>query len=113
MARLLVAAIALTTILESRSVGDDVRAKSTMLGTAYSPAHYPPGGAKDVLNFFTVASEIGSHVCLIGEWNHPIAVEDLKRVMLLCRMKGLKFHLYLSPIAQFAGRKDPAIPSRV
>jgi hypothetical protein len=87
--------------------------KQTILGVAFSPAHVPKQTSQDIFTFFDQAAEIGSHVTWIVEWESMPPLNAIETIQRLTREKGLKFHLQLSPIALYGGRKTPAIPASV
>ncbi len=89
------------------------KAKPSGLGVAISPAHFPNTSEQDLSDFFNLAARMGSHVGLITDWNAMVPPDDLRNLMAASRAKGLEFHLTLSPITLYGGRKDPAIPPRV
>src|SRR6266446_3229522 len=91
----------------------DSRAKETVLGVALSPAHLPKPCDKDFENFFDEAAKLGSHVIWIVEWESLPELGAFESVRRATRVKGLAFHIFLSPIALTGGRKTPAIPAGV
>lgn len=105
----------MTIAVLAAAVVDFARAatKDTNLGTAVSPAHFPNFSDRDLHQFFKQAAQIGSHVTLIVEWESMPPMPAFKIIHDLAAQKDLKFHLYLSPIALFGGRKTPAIPKSV
>jgi len=91
----------------------DSPAKETVLGVALSPAHLPNPSDKDFENFFDEAAQLGSHVIWIVEWESLPELGAFESVRRATRVKGLAFHIFLSPIALTGGRKTPAIPAGV
>jgi len=89
------------------------RAKNSLLGVSFSPAHVPFPKDPDIRQFFVEAAEIGSHVTWIVEWVSIPKYEILKVVRDMTARAGMKFHVHLSPIALFGGRRAPAIPAHV
>lgn len=90
-----------------------VSARNSIIGVALSPAHFPNFSDHDFDVFFEQAAQIGGHVTWIFEWESlppPIAFKVIPE---RTRQKGLKLTLYLSPIALFGGRKNPAVPKSV
>src|SRR5262249_20162019 len=83
------------------------------LGVALSPAHFPHFSRDDFNQFFDEAAEIGSNVTWICEWESVPTLDQIRFIQMLTVQHGLKFHLYLSPIALSGGRKNPAIPASV
>ncbi|HYA35060.1 MAG TPA: hypothetical protein VEF03_05545 [Candidatus Binataceae bacterium] len=90
---------------------EEPRARNTLLGVSFSPAHVPFPKDPDIRQFFVEAAEIGSHVTWVVEWESIPKFEILKAVRDMTARAGMKFHLHLSPIALFGGRKTPAIPA--
>ncbi len=88
-------------------------AKDTIVGVALSPAHFPYFSDHDFDVFFDEAAQIGSHVTWIFEWESLPPILHLQVICDRAAKKGLKLHLYLSPIALMGGRKNPAVPKSV
>jgi hypothetical protein len=88
-------------------------AKNTNLGTSLTPAHVPHQTDRDMDRFFDEAAQIGSNVTWIVEWVSLPPFPYFQAVGERTHRMGMKFHLYLSPIALAPGRKDPAIPTSV
>jgi len=85
----------------------------TILGSSFTPANITNPNSKDIENFFNLAAQIGSHITLITDWKNEMPVKDIENIMNIARAYGLKFHLYLNPIALYGGRKTPAIPANI
>ncbi len=88
-----------------------IHAKNTLLGFAISPARMPGPGEGDIDTFFNLAAQESSHVTLITEWKDRMPATTIKQLMSKAKERGLKFHLYLSPISLTGGRKTPDIPA--
>ncbi len=86
--------------------------KNTILGTAFTPAHFPGSSAEDVKDTFRLANELGNHVILISEWDSDMDPNNIKIVRDFTHAQGMKFHLHISPISLDNQRQDPAIPKR-
>lgn len=86
-------------------------AKNTLLGFAVSPAHMPTPGEEDLETFFGLAAQHGSHVTLITEWKDGMSDEAIADLIGRAHARGLKCHLYLSPVSLDGGRKTPAVPA--
>jgi hypothetical protein len=89
------------------------RASESLLGTAFSPANFPGSSGADLDRFFGLASELGSHVVLITEWNGEAPLPAIYEVARRTRHAGMHFDLYLSPISLDSMRQRPAIPPEV
>jgi hypothetical protein len=87
--------------------------KDTILGVALSPAHIPNFSSADLSAFFDEAAVIGNHIVWICEWESMPPFGQIKAVHDMAVADQLKFHFYISPIALFGGRKNPAIPKSV
>ena len=87
--------------------------KDTILGVALSPAHTPNFSSADLSVFFDEAAVIGNHIVWICEWESMPPFGQINAVRDMTAARALKFHFYLSPIALFGGRKNPAIPKSV
>ncbi len=87
--------------------------KNTIVGVALSPAHMPNFSSADLSGFFDQAAVIGNHIVWICEWESMPPFGQIKAVHDMAVSDELKFHFYLSPIALFGGRKNPAIPKSV
>jgi hypothetical protein len=88
-------------------------AKNTIIGVALSPAHFPHFSDRDIDQFFDQAAQIGSHVIWIVEWESLPPTSYFNAVQEKARSHGLKFQLWLSPIALMGGRKNPAVPKSI
>lgn len=108
-------AILLLILLASGSIelARGASAKDTIVGVALSPAHFPYFSDHDFDVFFDEAAQIGSHVTWIFEWESLPPTLHLQVIRDKAARKGLKLHLYLSPIALMGGRKNPAVPKYV
>ena len=82
----------------------------SVLGTAFSPANFPGSTDADTDRFFSLASELGSHVVLITEWKGEARLPVIREIARRTREAGLWFHLSLSPISLDFQRQRPAIP---
>jgi hypothetical protein len=87
--------------------------KDTILGVALSPAHMPNFSSADLSAFFDEAATIGNHIVWICEWESMPPFGQIKAVHDMAVAEELKFHFYISPIALFGGRQNPAIPKSV
>lgn len=105
------AAMVLACALTADSTAIAKDSKHTTLGVALSPAHFPYFSHQDIENFFTEASQMGSHVTWICEWQSVPPLVQIQAIHNRAAQNGLKFHLYLSPIALMGGRKTPAVPA--
>lgn len=90
-----------------------VQAKDTLLGSSVSPAHFPDFSTQDIDDYFDKAAAIGSHVVFIEEWVDEVPDSFVTLLMERAALRGLEFHLYLSPIELAGGRDAPAIPASV
>ncbi|HXN85687.1 MAG TPA: hypothetical protein VN867_06425 [Candidatus Binataceae bacterium] len=109
-----VAAIFATTLIVGASAKSmSASSKNTIIGVALSPAHFPYPSDRDIDQFFGEAAQIGSHVTWIVEWESLPPTAYFKAVQEKARSHGLKFQLWLSPIALMGGRKNPAIPKSI
>ena len=88
-------------------------AKDTILGSALSPAHLPYPSMRDIERSLDETAQIGSHVTWIFEWNAMPPPPALLVIPQKAKERGLKVHLYLSPILLGDGRKTPEIPASV
>lgn len=84
-----------------------------ILGTSVSPAHMPHQRDSDIRTFFDEAAQIGSHLILIAEWKDLPPLSVIANVRNAAAVKGLKFHLYISPIFLGPKRDRPDIPASV
>jgi hypothetical protein len=87
--------------------------KDTILGCALSPAHLPHPSMRDIERSLDETAEIGSHVTWIFEWNAMPPPMALLIIPHKAKERGLKVHLYLSPILLGPGRNQPEIPASV
>lgn len=72
----------------------------------------PDPSEADIEDFFNLAAQEGSHVTLITEWRDGMPPDaTIAYLISKAHARGLKFHLYLSPISLDAERKTPAIPA--
>ncbi|HVE14649.1 MAG TPA: hypothetical protein VNI01_14735 [Elusimicrobiota bacterium] len=81
------------------------------LGAAFTPAHLPRSSPAEVADFYRLVSQIGENVILITEWEQEMPLADIRAILQAAHARGLKFHLHLSPIALYGGRKTPAVPA--
>ncbi len=87
--------------------------KNVILGTAFTPAHFPGSSIDDIKNTFALADEVGNHVMLISEWNSDMDPKNIILVRDMTHAQGMQFHFHISPISLENQRRDPAIPKRV
>jgi len=88
-------------------------ARRSILGTAFSPANFPASSEADIAQFFDLAAEMGSQVTLITAWKDRTPIDALRQIEARTHEKGMRFVLYLDPIALDSSRTHPAIPPGV
>lgn len=104
---------AIVTALSNIFCSLQAQAFDPLLGTSFSPAHIPKWTDADGVRFFTLAKELGSHVTFISEWKDQTPLNVVSIIRDGTRKHGLKFHLYLSPIALNARRDTASVPPSV
>ena len=85
-------------------------AKSTIIGVALSPAHFPYFSDNDFKVFFDEAAQIGSHVAWTFQWGSPPPSGSFAIMQRMAKQRGLKFQLWLSPTTLTNDRKEPDLP---
>jgi hypothetical protein len=87
--------------------------QAKIFGVAYSPPNFPNSSSKDIEDFFDQAEQVASHVTMILDWATLPEIENIKIIQRLCQNHGLKFHLYLSPIALDEKRRRLSLPPQL
>jgi hypothetical protein len=96
-----------------RVVNRTPAARASILGTAFSPANFPQSSDADLSQFFDLAAQLGSQVTVISAWKDRTPVDVLRQIEAWTHEKGMRFVLYLDPVALDSSRTHAAVPPGV